>query len=151
MLFISAARLYATLCSWGILYINNNYSNTEWHSVLGDPYSAFSGRQIVVRMETPIRKHLSKWWKMLYSGSKFKTGGWGSRRPYWGEMGSFSLSHCIFINSTCLCNDKQPDINNWMEKITSYWNRDAILKLYMKFPIITGNDLSYTYKTFILK
>jgi len=84
MLFTSVV----TLCSWGILYINNNYSNTEWCGVLGDLYSAFCGKQIVVRMESPLRKHLSKWWKILHSGSKFKAGGRGSSRPHWGEMGS---------------------------------------------------------------
>lgn len=151
MVFISVVRLYAALCSWGILYINNNYSNTEWCSVLGDPYSAFSGKQIVVRMEFPLRKHLSKWEKMLHSGSKIKAGGQSSRRLYWEETGSFSLSHSIFINSTCLGNDKQPDFNSWMERMTSYWKRNAIPKLYIKFPVVTDNDLSYTYKTSVLK
>lgn len=59
---------YMPFCvSWGLLYTNKNYSNTEMHDVLGDPYSTFSGKQIVIMLESPFRKHLSKWWKMLHS------------------------------------------------------------------------------------
>lgn len=82
MVFINVLLLYATLCSWGTVYINNHYNNTEWCNVLGDPYYVFSGKQIVVRMDSPLRKHLSKWQKMLHSGNKYKAGGWGSRKPY---------------------------------------------------------------------
>lgn len=82
MVFIDVLLLRATLCSWGIVYINNNYNNPEQCSVLGDPYYVFCGKQIVVRMEFPLRKHLSKRRKMLHSGNKYKAGGWGSRKPY---------------------------------------------------------------------
>lgn len=130
MLFISGVQLYTILCSWSILYITNNYSNKKRQGVLGGTYSAFSGKKIVVRMESPLRKYLTKWWKMLHSGRKFQAGGQGSRWPYWGEMGSFILSPCMFVNSTCLCNDKQPSINNCTEGITSHQKIEAIAKFY---------------------
>lgn len=117
MVVISVAQLYATLCILGILCINNNYSSTEQCSVLGDPYSAFCGKQIVVTMQSPFRKHLSKCGKMLHSGSKFKAGGRGSRRLYWGEMGSFSVS-LIAYSSTPPVNvmtNSQTLITRWKE------------------------------------
>lgn len=66
------------------------------------------------------------------------------------EKWAASVFHCIFINSTCLCK-WQEDINTWMERLTSHWNKDVVLKLYMRCPTLTGKDLLFTYKTFIFK